>query len=608
MVKQSSLRRKRSSKRKTSVRRKRSSKRNTSTRRRRSSKRKTSVRRRRSSKRKTSRRRRRSSKKKKSARRKQRGGAQAAAPPPPPPPVGVHAIEINNLIQAIGRRPKNYVSYIHKQNRPADDLATTPHLIDPTYGKCQGKNSTCGYNMEIFKIITETQIQNIVPIVDGIYDRLHVSGGTDFDINSERNILKYTLPNNANIISFGDFHSDIHSLQIALLDLQEKGEFNSEWELTNRNGPTYLVLMGDLVDRGPYGVEIMYLIYNLFIINNWSIPDNTTEYKVFILNGNHEEQDTYGTQRARTDRSGRRIPAQSDYGFGKEIAGQLPTQSVNLENLIKKLPLGLFIKSRSASMDPAPLWYQFCHGGISEAHEENDIINFLDSANDNSIHTISTPQAAKGFMWSDFSHTSSPDDAPLGRREDDRSGRLAYFRNGIERIIQRNSIQTIISGHQDMIHFGVVLRADLPENVDDNKYIWPATGWAYGNSSTISLMGVSDIPWDQDPSTADSAGETTINMKHVSATVMSGAAISKITPVSIYSILHLNNNTSTIRWLPTCNISIRLSLPPSMYNVPDAGNCPAWNSTWAALQAAEAGAGGGGGGAAPPPPPPPPAP
>ena len=400
MVKQSSLRRKRSSKRKTSVRRKRSSKRNTSTRRRRSSKRKTSVRRRRSSKRKTSRRRRRSSKKKKSARRKQRGGAQAAAPPPPP--VGVHAIEINNLIQAIGRRPKNYISYIHKQTQ------TTPiAYIGTTYTACGNKHSACGYDMDIFKIITDAQIQNIVPKVDGIYSKLHVSDGAGFDINSERNILKYILPNNANIISFGDFHSDIHSLQIALLDLQEMGVFNSEWVLTDTY---YLVLMGDLVDRGPYGVEIMYLIYNLFIINN------TEEYKVIILNGNHEEQNPYGTGRG-----------QSDYGFGKEIAGQLPTQSVNLENLIKKLPLGLFIKSRSASMDPAPLWYQFCHGGISEAHEGNDIINFLDPANDNSIHTISTPQAAKGFMWSDFSHTSRPS-ASLGRRTDPRSGRLAYFR------------------------------------------------------------------------------------------------------------------------------------------------------------------------------------
>jgi hypothetical protein len=422
--------------------------------------------------------------------------------------------------------------------------------------------------MDIFKIITDEQIRTIEPIVDGIYSKLHVSDGAGFDINSERNILKYILPKNANIISFGDFHSDIHSLQIALLDLQEMGVFNNEWVLTDTY---YLVLMGDLVDRGPYGVEIMYLIYNLFIINN------TEEYKVIILNGNHEEQNTYGTGWG-----------QSDYGFGKEIAGQLPTQSVNLENLMKKLPLGLFIKSRSA-----PLWYQFCHGGISAAHEGNEIKDFLDPANDNSIHTISTPQAAEGFMWSDFSHTSHLGRAIIG-------GRLAYFRNDIERIIQRNSIQTIISGHQDMIHFGVVLRAELPENVDDNKYIWPATGWAYGNGRTISLKGVNGIPWDQDPSTADSAGETTINMKHVSATVMSGAAISKITPVSIYSILHLNNNTSTIRWLPTCNISSRLSLPPSMYNVPDAGNCPAWNSNWAALQAAEAGAGGGGGGAAPP--------
>lgn len=576
MVKQSSLRRKRSSKRKTSVRRKRSSKRNTSTRRRRSSKRKTSVRRRRSSKRKTSRRRRRSSKKKKSARRKQRGGAQAAAPPPPP--VGVHAIEINNLIQAIDRRPKNYISYIHKQTQ------TTPiAYIGTTYTACGNKHSACGYDMDIFKIITDAQIQNIVPKVDGIYSKLHVSDGAGFDINSERNILKYILPNNANIISFGDFHSDIHSLQIALLDLQEMGVFNSEWVLTDTY---YLVLMGDLVDRGPYGVEIMYLIYNLFIINN------TEEYKVIILNGNHEEQNTYGTARG-----------QSDYGFGKEMTKQLPGSKIILEDLMKKLPLGLFIKSIDA-----PLWYQFCHGGISAAHEGNEIKDFLDPANKNNIYMIGTLQDAQGFMWSDFSHTER---LARGGKKSGRGGpgSFTYFRNGIDGINKHNKIKTIISGHQDNIHFGVVLNQRFPdgrpvtEDVDNNKYSWPESGWYYPNGKEISLMGVSDIPWDQVPSIADVVGNTTINMDHVSATIMSGAALPKLTPVSIYSILHLFDNTSTIRWLPTCNISSLVNLPPSMYNVPDAGNCPAWNSTWQALQAAEAG-GGGGGGAAPPPPPP----
>ena len=93
MVKQSSVRRKRSSKRKTSVRRKRSSKR------------KTSRRRRRSSKRKTSKRRRRTSKKKKSARRKQRGGAQQRKPRPAlPPPAVWREIEAQAVVTLVTRK------------------------------------------------------------------------------------------------------------------------------------------------------------------------------------------------------------------------------------------------------------------------------------------------------------------------------------------------------------------------------------------------------------------------------------------------------------------------------------------------------------------------
>jgi hypothetical protein len=684
MVKQSSLRRKRSSKRKTSVRRKRSSKRNTSTRRRRSSKRKTSVRRRRSSKRKTSRRRRRSKKrvsKRRSRRkstRKQQGGMDASLmtlgasagevqPPAPPTHATVRsgagsaasktslgsrpgsadaeeaANEINNLIAAVGRRPKNYHLYIDRNPTGAavgvqqtykdaipgwtaqtgKDYNTLEVMVIPTCGgeKKYGDGSECGYNDPIFKIITEEQIENIEPKVNDIYNRLHseITGSWSSKMNKEqRSILKLTLPENAKIIYFGDFHSDIHSLEKTLNDLKDVGGyFDEHWRLTHTHGPTYLVLMGDLVDRGPYGVEIMYLIYNLFIINN------TEEYKVIILNGNHEEDNVYNR-----------------YGFGTELAHQFPhdpkkskeeDQTANkLKTLIKRLPVGLFIKSeeaaeeeeegRSADDDetpPSKVWYQFCHGGISEAHENNEIYTFLypsstkaaaaaSNINKHQMIAISTLHVADGFLWSDFSHnqsTSYPRGHPIRHgTSTGRAASLTYHRDGIQRVNNKLGIKTIISGHQDNVNLGVVLDMEFANDGSDPKFIWPTPNWAYPESGRIALMTEKNIPYEAGTAelpaewlAPDDSGElpdvvpgsTTINMNHVSALTMSAATIAKELPVSIYGILNLSDDTSFFKWLASCNSSKRFSLPENKYNVPGEGKCPAWNSDWATLAATE---------------------
>lgn len=78
----------------------------------------------------------------------------------------------------------------------------------------------------------------------------------------------------------GDLHGDIHSLIAYVIDLQMKGVVDLEDPLKIFHPRLYMVFHGDYVDRGIWGVEVLYLLM-LLKINN---PD-----KVVLVRGNHED-------------------------------------------------------------------------------------------------------------------------------------------------------------------------------------------------------------------------------------------------------------------------------------------------------------------------------
>lgn len=64
----------------------------------------------------------------------------------------------------------------------------------------------------------------------------------------------------------------------------------------------YLFFLGDIVDRGPYGMELMTLI-SLLKLNNYD--------RVYIINGNHEDFFTY-----------------KKFGYTQEIFYQVPIKNL----------------------------------------------------------------------------------------------------------------------------------------------------------------------------------------------------------------------------------------------------------------------------------------
>jgi protein phosphatase len=123
-----------------------------------------------------------------------------------------------------------------------------------------------------------------------------------------------------------------------------------------------LLFLGDYVDRGEYSVEVVALLFSLFVVH----PRN-----VFLLRGNHEFAELNST-----------------YGFAKEVASQYPTNEVYeiINQVFEWLPIAAVLDRRI-----------FCvHGGIAPTVKDMDQVRRLHRP----IHSFELKIVAD-LMWSD---------------------------------------------------------------------------------------------------------------------------------------------------------------------------------------------------------------
>jgi len=88
---------------------------------------------------------------------------------------------------------------------------------------------------------------------------------------------KIDIPAGSQVVFFGDRHGDIRSLVSTLVWLNENGYLEG-FKIKQPN--TYFALLGDYVDRGSYGLEVLYTLMRLKLEN----PD-----QVLMARGNHED-------------------------------------------------------------------------------------------------------------------------------------------------------------------------------------------------------------------------------------------------------------------------------------------------------------------------------
>ncbi len=232
-------------------------------------------------------------------------------------------------------------------------------------------------------------------VLTWIDDKKLLQSCVDFQTYAE----KLVIPATATVAIHGDMHGDIHAINRFIAVCAAHGFMNTEDPFKIKDENFYILFLGDYVDRGWYGAEVIYTIMRLKNAN----PD-----RVYMVRGNHED-----------------VQLNEHYGFSKELAHKFASQKnlfSKIHHMYNLLPAVLYLGVKPQNKSD---FVQCCHGGIEigfdptplleDAHARAGIV-ITDLMQKSMLATISCYElnpfnnyfhdmpisAINGFMWNDF--------------------------------------------------------------------------------------------------------------------------------------------------------------------------------------------------------------
>ena len=250
--------------------------------------------------------------------------------------------------------------------------------------------------------------------------------------------------NNAKVCIIGDIHSSLHSLIDILEKLNKDDYFNNQSFKLNNN--RYIIFLGDIVDRGPYSIELLVIIYSLKIINF---------NNVYIINGNHEN--TIITVK---------------YGLYEEFKLEYSCEYEQLKTFYDKLnelwyysPVCIILKFCNKT-------YHLCHGSFDQSmlDETNsgEFEHFINLDIHNQKFNISNEINKQDILWSDMSCENTEPNT-----DSDRGYGKLIGKNIIKEYLKKFKLSSIISGHQDFYNVGLIpnkFSNDMFKNTTHKKF------------------------------------------------------------------------------------------------------------------------------------------
>ncbi len=273
---------------------------------------------------------------------------------------------------------------------------------------------------------------------------------------------KMVVPSGSRVAFFGDLHGNIESISKILIFLKKHGYLDANLKILKKD--FFMIFLGDYVDRGDHGVEVLYTLLSLKIAN----PE-----KVFLVRGNHEDR-----------------LLNTVYGFRNELRSKFPSmQQQEIDAVFRCydfMPTVLFLGSGEHND-----FIQCCHGGMEigycakalvstspavsyealgeidrieavrelPSHLKQEVVKKIPSKEiANVVLTQPTQPLTLGFMWNDFienveNYTSSIIDYSNGRG-------WIYGKQLTAHLLKKNSsknaqIRAVFRAHQ---HHGGMLK------------------------------------------------------------------------------------------------------------------------------------------------------
>lgn len=243
---------------------------------------------------------------------------------------------------------------------------------------------------------------------------------------------KLVVPQGTQVAFFGDLHGNIHALCDLLSQLIQDGYLDNELHILKDN--FYLVFLGDYVDRGLYGVEVVYLLLQLYLAN----PEH-----VILVRGNHEDQDLNQAM-----------------GFTAELEakfGQFPMKSIY--QIYDLMPCVLYLGTESGD------FVQCCHGGLEAGFNARLLLEHQEKNIYQSIHNLERKVAIQKLN-------------SLLKLE------------VLKRIPDREIIDFIPQKPTAPVTLGFLWH-DFTEQGNDSINYMPGRGWKYGKAITQQLLAQS---------------------------------------------------------------------------------------------------------------------
>ena len=229
----------------------------------------------------------------------------------------------------------------------------------------------------------------------------------------------------------GDIHSSLHSFISIMESIKKKDYFKDKKDmilLPNR----YIIFLGDILDRGPYNMEVLFLALAL---------KHKNFNNVIIMDGNHEDHSLFENYDTVTE-------YENQFKDRENVEKFLDSK---INRILNRLCTCLYLEFNGKRYHLSHGAFDSFYAGFKDGkdipddknfHQETVLYKFLESNTD--LCLLDKNNSSTNYKWGDFNNEINK--TKISSRG---SGIFEYSVNLTKEYLSRYKINNIFTGHQD---------------------------------------------------------------------------------------------------------------------------------------------------------------